>query len=52
MGHKTLSVTASYAHGTPDAMRRAVNRLSGRPRELLNFERRVKNNYIIFTGLM
>ncbi len=30
MGHKTLSVTADYAHGSPEAMRRAVERCENR----------------------
>ena len=37
MGHKTLSVTANYAHGTPDAMRRAVNRLNGSASRVVEF---------------
>jgi len=37
MGHKTLSVTANYAHGTPDAMRRAVNRLNSSSARVVEF---------------
>jgi len=37
VGHKTLSVTANYAHGTPDAMRQAVNRLRGMPAGVIEF---------------
>ena len=37
MGHKTLSVTANYAHGTPEAMRGAVNRLRGTPARVVEF---------------
>lgn len=37
MGHKTLSVTAAYAHGTPEAMRQAVNRLRGKPARVVEF---------------
>ena len=34
---KTLSVTANYAHGTPEAMRGAVNRLRGTPARVVEF---------------
>ena len=37
MGHKTLSVTANYAHGTPEAMRQAVNRLQGTSPRVIKF---------------
>ena len=37
MGHKTLSVTANYAHGTPEAMRGVVNRLRGTPARVVEF---------------
>ena len=37
MGHKTLSVTADYAHGSPEAMRRAVERLREPPTRVVEF---------------
>jgi hypothetical protein len=37
MGHKTLSVTADYAHGSPEAMRRAVERLREPPARVVEF---------------
>lgn len=35
MGHKTLSITAGYAHGTPEGMRQAVNRMSQPPAQVV-----------------
>src|SRR5215472_14132579 len=37
LGHKTLSVTANYAHGTPNAMQGAVNRLNGTTSRVVEF---------------
>ncbi len=37
MGHKTLSVTANYAHATPEAMRQAVNLLRGASPRVIEF---------------
>ena len=34
---KTLSVMANYAHGTPEAMRGAVNQLRGTPARVVEF---------------
>jgi len=37
MGHKTLSVMANYAHGTPESMRGAVNQLRGTLARVVEF---------------
>jgi integrase len=41
MGHSSVNMTASYAHGTPSVIQRAVDRLSDRRGEVVEFERKV-----------
>ncbi len=40
MGHSSIRMTASYAHGTPTIIQHAVNGLIGRRGEVVEFERK------------
>jgi integrase len=40
MGHSSVKMTASYAHGTPTVMQRAVDRLSEKRGEVVEFGRK------------
>lgn len=41
MGHSSLRMTTSYAHGTPRVIQNAVDRLTEKRGEVMEFNRKV-----------